>query len=212
MSTLADVDDIGVLKHFFHRFAVNLHDIPHPLVAGNVVEDSPVFVVVRILIACLVDSNFGLLLFETENGSRAILGMDAIKITIFDIVEDYIKMTFLHINLKDFFIGQQSFIKKKVQLRPFPSSFLRFLEPLRDRQGRCAEKAHLPESRVRMDQMQLGRWRHRRGWAHSCSGNAGRSIGFRSLRSASGQRRRSDKRSRPADRRRFPQCNRKRRI
>ena len=156
--------------------------------------------------------DFGLLLFETENGSRAILGMDAIKITIFDIVEDYIKMTFLHINLKDFFIGQQSFIKKKVQLRPFPSSFLRFLEPLRDRQGRCAEKAHLPESRVRMDQMQLGRWRHRRGWAHSCSGNAGRSIGFRSLRSASGQRRRSDKRSRPADRRRFPQCNRKRRI
>ena len=153
--------------HFFHRFAVNLHDIPHPLVAGNVVEDSPVFVVVRILIAYLVDSNFGLLLFETENGSRAILGMDAIKITIFDIVEDYIKMTFLHINLKDFFIGQQSFIKKKVQLR---------------------------------------------GWAHSCSGNAGRSIGFRSLRSASGQRRRSDKRSRPADRRRFPQCNRKRRI
>lgn len=198
--------------HFFHRFAVNLHDIPHPLVAGNVVEDSPVFVVVRILIAYLVDSNFGLLLFETENGSRAILGMDAIKITIFDIVEDYIKMTFLYINLKDFFIGQQSFIKKKVQLRPFPSSFLRFLEPLRDRQGRCAEKAHLPESRVRMDQMQLGRWRHRRGWAHSCSGNAGRLIGFRSLRSASGQRRRSDKRSRPADRRRFPQCNRKRRI
>lgn len=158
MSTLADVDDIGVLKHFFHRFAVN-----HPLVAGNVVEDSTVFVVVHILIAYLVDSNFGLLLFETENGSRAILGIDAIKITIFDIVEDYIKMTFLHINLKDFFIGQQSFIKKKVQLRPFPSSFLRFLEPLRDRQGRCAEKAHLPESRVRMDQMQLGRWRHRRG-------------------------------------------------
>lgn len=91
MSTLADVDDIGVLKHFFHRFAVNLHDIPHPLVAGNVVKDSPVFVVVRILIAYLVDSNFGLLLFETENGSRAILGMDAIKITIFDIVEDYIR-------------------------------------------------------------------------------------------------------------------------
>lgn len=103
MSTLADVDDIGVLKHFFHRFAVNLHDIPHPLVAGNVVEDSPVFVLVRILIAYLVDSNFGLLLFETENGSRAILGMDAIKITIFDTVEDCIKMTFLHINIKDFF-------------------------------------------------------------------------------------------------------------
>ena len=143
MSTLADVDDIGVLKHFFHRFAVNLHDIPHPLVAGNVVEDSPVFVVVRILIAYLVDSNFGLLLFETENGSRAILGMDAIKITIFDIVEDYIKMTFLHINLKDFFIGQQSFIKKKVQLRPFPSSFLRFLEPLRDRQGLCQNRRSL---------------------------------------------------------------------
>lgn len=154
MSTLADVDDIGVLKHFFHRFAVNLHDIPHPLVAGNVVEDSPVFVVVRILIAYLVDSNFGLLLFETENGSRAILGMNAIKITIFDIVEDYIKMTFLHINLKDFFIGQQSFIKKKVQLRPFPSSFLRFLEPLRDRQEGVAELPQKSKQKPQLSQVE----------------------------------------------------------
>lgn len=99
--TLADVDYVGVLEDCFERFSVNFDGVPYALVTWYHIEQFSFFVIMCILIFDLINRISTICFFESENRYRTIFRMNAIKVSIFYIIEYHIKMTHHYIGIEN---------------------------------------------------------------------------------------------------------------